>query len=274
MSQRTMEAHYRPNWELTQAYGLLGYNCGYAKPDTTESFDDHQKSLVWQLLGDVIINPQSTVLDVGCGIGGPAGWIFQKFHPSKLIGVEYLGSSVHAANERYRDKTEKPVFIQGDAHNLPMPDASVDVIFNLESALHYSDKDRFIGECRRVLKPTGTLCLGDITTSKKWLFAPVMLMNKLPSQFNSNVHLWSVADYKTAFRKHDFELHRHEDVSLPVAKSIDDGIAEIKSRGWGSTKGFRGRIGFMAVLAMLLRRRLLGYDLFRAKPRASTRAGG
>lgn len=268
-----MEAHYRPNWELTQAYGLLGYNCGYARASGVESFDEHQKSLVWQLLGDVVINPHSTVLDVGSGIGGPAGWIFQKYHPQRLVGVEYLGTSVQAANGRFKDKTERPFFVQGDAHNLPLPNESVDVIFNLESALHYRDKDKFISECRRVLKPGGTLCLGDITTSKKWLFAPVMLMNKLPSQFNSNVHLWSVADYKNAFRRHDFELHRHEDAARPIARSIDEGLAEIKQRGWSATRGFRGRIGFMAVLAKLLRFKLLGYDLFRARPRGAARGG-
>jgi len=262
-----MEAHYRPNWELTQAYGLLGYNCGYARADGAETFDEHQKSLVWQLLGDTPIGPTATVLDVGSGIGGPAGWIFQHHRPARLIGVEYLGSSVHAANERFRGKPERPIFLQGDAHHLPLETGSVDVVFNLESALHYPNKDRFIAECRRVLKLGGSLCLGDITTSKKWLFWPVEALNKLPSQFNSNVHLWSAADYKNAFREHDFELVRHEDASLPVAKSIDDGLAEIKSRGWHSTKGFRGRIGFMGVLAMLLRRGLLHYDLFRVRPR-------
>ncbi len=269
MSQRTMEAHYRPNWELTQAYGLLGYNCGYARPDCAETFDEHQKTLVWQLLGDTAIHDASTVLDVGSGIGGPAGWIFQKYAPARLFGVEYLGSSVRAANERFAEHARRPFFIQGDAHHLPLPNASVDVIFNLESALHYRDKQKFIGECRRVLKPTGTLCLGDITTTRKWLFAPVEMLNKLPSQFNSNVHLWSAADYKNAFREQGFELLRHEDASLPVAKSIDDGLGEIKSRGWRSMKGFRGRIGFMSVLAMLLRRRLLHYDLFRVRPQAT-----
>ncbi|MBX3394710.1 MAG: methyltransferase domain-containing protein [Phycisphaerae bacterium] len=272
MSQRTMEAHYRPNWELTQAHGLLGYNCGYARPDVVETFDEHQKSLVWQLLGDAPISAESTVLDVGSGIGGPAGWMFQKFNPARLFGIEYLGSSVRAANDRFASSARRPFFVQGDAHHLPLPDASIDVIFNLESALHYADKDRFISECRRVLKPAGTLCLGDITTSRKWLFAPVEMLNKLPSQFNSNVHLWSVTDYKNAFRRHGFELLRHEDASLPVARSIEDGLAEIRHRGWRASRGFRGRIGFMAVLAKLLRWRCLGYDLFRARP-TNVRAG-
>jgi len=269
MSQRTMQAHYQPNWELTQARGLRAYNCGYAATRGSETFDAHQQSLVWQLLGDVSITPESVVLDVGCGIGGPAGWILERYHPGRLIGLEYLGTSVRAAARRWNGDAERPRFVQGDAHKLPLADNDVDVVFNLESALHYADKDKFIEECRRVLKPGGTLCVGDITTTRKLMFAPVEMLNRLPSQFNSNVHLWSAAEYKAAFRRHGLDLDHHEDASGPVSDALSDGIDEIKGDGffamWRGTRGFRGRVGFLAVLAMMLRRRWLHYDLFRVR---------
>lgn len=269
MSQRTMQAHYEPNWKLTQARGLRGYNCGYAATPGNESFDAHQQSLVWQLIGDTPITVESVVLDVGCGIGGPAGWIFERYQPRQLIGLEYLGTSVHAASARWRGEAVRPRFVQGDAHRLPVADAVVDVIFNLESALHYSDKDRFIEACRRALRPGGTLCLGDITTTRKRLFAPIEMLNRLPSQFNSNVHLWSAADYKDALRRHGFELLHHEDASRPVADALADGLAEIRGDGflasWRASKGFRGRVAFLDCLGKLLRRRWLHYDLFRAR---------
>lgn len=269
MSQRTMQAHYEPNWKLTQARNLRGYNCGYAAKRGNESFDEHQQSLVWQLLGDTPITSASTVLDVGCGIGGPSGWIFDRYHPGRLIGLEYLGSSVKAASKRWNGDSERPRFIQGDAHNLPLENDSVDVIFNLESALHYARKNAFIGECRRVLKPGGTLCLGDVTTTRKLMFAPIEMLNKLPSQFNSNVHLWSAVEYKNAFREHGFELVHHEDAAGPVSDALEDGLDEIRGDGffstWKATRGFRGRVGFLSVMAKMLRRRWLHYDLFRVR---------
>jgi ubiquinone/menaquinone biosynthesis C-methylase UbiE len=265
MSQRTMEAHYRPNWNLAQAQGLTGYNCGYAESPGGESFDRHQRSLVWRLLGDAAIDHDTTILDVGCGIGGPAGWIQERYQPRRVIGLEYLSSSVRAAEDRWRDQDVRPRFLQGDAHHLPVADDSVDVIFNLESGLHYADKNTFIRECRRVLRPGGTLCLGDITTNRKRLFAPVMLLNGLPTQFNSNIHLWSGGDYLVALRRHGFELLRHEEASRPVAASLADGLAEIKQRGWGATRGFRGRVAFLFALESLLRSKLLTYDLFAAR---------
>lgn len=271
MSQRTLEAHYLPNWRLTQAHGLSGYNCGYAAKRGDASFHQHQQALVWRLIGDLPIGPESTVVDVGCGIGGPAGWIAQRYRPRRLIGVEYLWSSVAAAQARAAEDDDRangippsarPIFVQGDAHRLPLADASVDVIFNLESALHYPDKRTFIAECRRVLAPGGALCLGDITTSHPRLFAPARLLNWLPSQFNSNVWLWSPKDYRRAFDAEGLELVRHEEASRPVADSLADGIAEIRDRGPASMKGFRGRFFYLAMLEKLLRAGLLRYDLF------------
>jgi ubiquinone/menaquinone biosynthesis C-methylase UbiE len=263
MSHQTMEAHYQPNWNLTQAHGLLGYNCGYAESSGCDSFDLHQQSLVWRLLGDTAIDGESTMLDVGCGIGGPSTWIARRFSPKQILSIEYCWSSVLAAGRRPITDSVRPRFLQGDAHSLPVADKSIDVIFNLESALHYADKRRFISECHRALRPGGTLCLGDITTTHKLLFAPVSLLNSLPSQFNSNVTLWSADDYKAAFAQTGFELGHHEEASQAVARSLRDGLSEVRRRGWAGSRGFRGRILFLAALERLFRTGLLRYDLFR-----------
>jgi hypothetical protein len=50
---------------------------------------------------------------------------------------------------------------------------------------------------------------------------------------------------------------------------LADGMDEISSGGffatWRATKGFRGRVAFLDVMAKMLRRRWLHYDLFRAR---------
>ncbi|HVP11041.1 MAG TPA: methyltransferase domain-containing protein [Phycisphaerae bacterium] len=262
MSHKTLEAHYAPNRKLALSMGFSGYNCGYAELATADTFEQHQRTLVWRLLDDTPITGESTVLDAGCGIGGPATWIFERYRPRRVIGLEYLWPSVQHASRSARASGLPLHFVQGDAHDLPVADASVDVVFNLESALHYADKDAFIAECRRVLKPGGRLCLGDITTNHKALFAPLTLLNKLPTQFNSNLHLWSDEDYRNAFLQQGLKVVRHQRVSRRVAASLADGLGEIGRRGWAAARGFRARCAYLRVLKALLNSGRLSYDLF------------
>jgi len=245
--------------------GFTGYNCGYAAQRGAQPFAENQKALVWRLLGDVPIDATTTVLDIGCGIGGPTGWIFECFHPRRIIGLEYCRHSVVAAGERWADHADRPWFVQGDAHHLPIASGSVDVIFNLESALHYADKSAYLRECHRVLRPGGTLCLGDITAPHKFLFAAFKLLNRLPTQFNSNIRLWSASDYQSELARAGFTIASHENASMPVADSLTGGLEEIKRRGWRAMRGFRARVLYLAVLERLFRSRRLTYELFAAR---------
>lgn len=262
MSQQSLEVFYEPNLKLTQAHRLQGYNAGYAEARGRGSFDQHQKDLVWRLLGDVRISPESTVLDVGCGIGGPSAWIFGRYKPARLIGIEYCLSSVRAAEQHWSGKTHRPVFLQGDAHHLPLPDESVDVIFNLESALHYFDKRNFICECLRTLKPGGTLCLGDVTTKYKRFFAAVSVLNVFRTQYSTHARLWSSDRYLTTFESLGLRLIRHEQVSRQAANSLYNGLTEVSSRGWKAARGFRGRFFYLRSVEWLFRYEWLTYDLF------------
>jgi ubiquinone/menaquinone biosynthesis C-methylase UbiE len=264
MSQAVLKAHYLPNWKLSQAFGFAAYNCGLAESGDTGSFADHQQRLVWRLLSDTPIDDRTTFLDVGSGIGGPTAWIHERYGPARMIGVEYCESSVQVARERWAHGRRPPVFLQADAHALPIADKSVDVIFNLESALHYVNKPAFLAECRRVLRNGGTLCLGDITTPHKLLFASLRLFNRLPSQFNSSARLWSSTDYQKAIPAAGFRSVRHEDVSGAVAESLSRGLEEVRKLSWHESKGFRGRVLYLAMLEKLLRKRTLRYVLFQA----------
>lgn len=260
--QRNLEVFYEPNLRLSRSRGYQGYNAGYAEKIGHGTFDQHQKDLVWKLLGDVPIGPDSTVVDVGCGIGGPSGWIFERYQPARVIGIDYCPSSIRSAERRWTGSSRRPDFLQGDSQNLPLADGSVDVIFNLESALHYPDKPRFIAECKRALKPGGFLCLGDICTPHKRLFSVLAMLNHLTSQFSTQERLWSAADYRSTFDSLGFCDIRHEEVTRQSADSLNNGLAEIAKGGWRAARGFRRRFFYLCFVEKLLRRRWLTYDLF------------
>lgn len=262
MAKRSLERFYEPNLRLTQAHGLIGYNAGYAESRDGGSFDEHQRALVWKLLGDAPIGPDSTVVDVGCGIGGPSTWIHERYEPKRVIGLDYCGPSVRAAHARQAGKRDRPRFLRGDAHRLPLSDQAVDVIFNLESALHYADKRQFLAECFRILKPGGMLCLGDVTTKHRRLFAAAQLLDFASTQFSTHATLWRTSDYLRAFEATGFELIRHDMVSQQASNSLKNGLRDVGRVGWRGAKGYRGRFCYLWFMEVLFRREWLIYDLF------------
>jgi SAM-dependent methyltransferase len=57
--------------------------------------------------------------------------------------------------------------IEGDVTDLPLPDASVDVVVSQHVQMNVADKSRLYSEARRVLRPGGRLALWDATAGPR-----------------------------------------------------------------------------------------------------------
>jgi tocopherol O-methyltransferase len=101
--------------------------------------------------------PGMSVLDVGCGSGGPAMTIAARWEVH-VTGVDLVPRHVERARERAMalGLAERTRFMEADAMRLPFPDASFDHVYAIESAYHAPDKGRFYAECTRVLRPGGS----------------------------------------------------------------------------------------------------------------------
>jgi SAM-dependent methyltransferase len=105
----------------------------------------------FHLLGDL---RGRTVLDLGCGDGENlvplvvrgADVIGLEISPS-LIGLAQTRLDLHGLSGRVR-------FITSSAHEIALPDASVDVVLGI-AILHHLDLERAAQEVRRVLRPGG-----------------------------------------------------------------------------------------------------------------------
>jgi len=103
------------------------------------------------------------VLDVGCGIGGPSRFLASKFG-CQVNGLDLTAEFVALAGmlaQRTR-LADKVTYRQGNALDLPFPDASFDVVWSQNAAMNIGDRDRLYGEMRRVLRPGGRLALQDV----------------------------------------------------------------------------------------------------------------
>ena len=119
---------------------------------------------------DLVNNPK--VLYVGVG-GGMELLQFSYFSRSKgnIIGVDVVDEMLEASRTNFEEAAEQnawfdPEFIdlkKGDALNLPVPDASIDVaaqncLFNI---FKIDDLKKALEEMYRALKPNGRLVLSD-----------------------------------------------------------------------------------------------------------------
>ena len=104
------------------------------------------------------IESPATVLDVGCGIGGSSRYIAKRYPEAQVTGItlspEQQSRATALAAERGIPNAKFEVV---DALNMKFPDDSFDLVWACESGEHMPDKEKYIQEMARVLKPGGRM---------------------------------------------------------------------------------------------------------------------
>jgi SAM-dependent methyltransferase len=95
------------------------------------------------------------VLDIASGEGYGAAILAQVAR--SVIGVDISEQTVRFAARNYRK--DNLSFRVGDARNIPLPDAAVDVVVSFETIEHLSEHEQFLSEIKRVLRPGGLLVM-------------------------------------------------------------------------------------------------------------------
>ncbi|MBD2775210.1 methyltransferase domain-containing protein [Iningainema tapete] len=101
----------------------------------------------------------TTVLDVGCGIGGSSR-ILARDYGFAVTGITISPQQVKRAQQLTPQELDVQ-FQVDDAMALSFPDASFDVVWSIEAGPHMPDKAIFAHELMRVLKPGGVLVVAD-----------------------------------------------------------------------------------------------------------------
>ncbi|ABA20702.1 Cyclopropane-fatty-acyl-phospholipid synthase [Trichormus variabilis ATCC 29413] len=103
--------------------------------------------------------PGTTLLDVGCGIGGSSR-ILARDYGFAVTGITISPQQVQRAQELTPQELNAQ-FLVDDAMALSSPDGSFDVVWSIEAGPHMPDKAIFAKELMRVLKPGGIMVLAD-----------------------------------------------------------------------------------------------------------------
>ena len=93
------------------------------------------------------------IVDIGCGLGGPARYLAKRFQ-CKVSGLDITQPFVEAANKLTALlHMEDQVTIQhGDGQRLPYAVASFDGAYTQHVTMNVADRRKFFGEACRVLK--------------------------------------------------------------------------------------------------------------------------
>jgi SAM-dependent methyltransferase len=122
-------------------------------------FRRHQ--VVYQRLAPLCAGRE--VLEAGCGEGYGADLIAGVAR--RVVAVDYDPAAVAHVRGRY----PKVEVMQANLAELPLPDASVDVVVNFQVIEHLWDQAQFVAECARVLRPSGLLM---VSTPNRITFSP------------------------------------------------------------------------------------------------------
>lgn len=105
---------------------------------------------------DALREAPSAILDLGCGTGAAAGALKKRFSRARVVAADIAPGMVQAARRRSRFWRSFEC-VEADAHRLPMPDASFDVVFT-NLMLQWADPlDDALAQIGRVLRPGGLL---------------------------------------------------------------------------------------------------------------------
>ncbi|KAM8857131.1 uncharacterized protein ACB058_008911 [Synchiropus picturatus] len=98
--------------------------------------------------------PLELALDVGCGSG--QGTVLLSKHFNSVVGIDVSPSQLQMALQYSQEPNI--TYKECVAEELPFADSSLDLVTSM-SAFHWFDRQRFLQEADRVLKPLGCLAL-------------------------------------------------------------------------------------------------------------------
>jgi malonyl-CoA O-methyltransferase len=136
------------------AFARRAFNRASASYDAAAVLQGEVRDLLLERLQLTDLEPR-LILDAGAGTGIASRELKRRYPKARVLAVDSAERMLNAAAARA--SWLRPLSrVCADAARLPLPEASVDLIFS-NFMLPWSDADRLFGEFRRVLAPRGLL---------------------------------------------------------------------------------------------------------------------
>ncbi len=175
-----------------------------------DEFHIRGRAATLDLISRLELSPEDRVIDIGCGKGGGARLVAEKFG-CEVIGVDLTQAYCDTATElagwvRLSDRVS---FRRANALDLPFDDGFFDAALTQHAAMNIADKENLYAEARRVLKKGGAFAIydilqgegGDILYPVPWARDPAISFVATPPEMRSYLE------------RHGFEILHWRDTS-------------------------------------------------------------
>lgn len=156
-----------------------------------------------EFLDQLSLSGDNQVLDVGCGLGGPARFTASRYGAT-VTGIDLTAEFVETGQSicQWVDLDDSINLVEGSALDMPFENGHFDAAYMMHVGMNIADKESLFGEVARVLKPGGTFgvydvmqtAAGDINFPVPWAETP------------ATSALASPEAYKSALDKAGFEI--------------------------------------------------------------------
>jgi SAM-dependent methyltransferase len=154
-----------------------------------------------ELAGVAGIEPWSRVLDLGCGIGGPARYLAANFG-CKVTGVDlspgFIETAIYLTTRS--GLADRVAFQVSDALHLSFEDAAFDTVFLQHVAMNIEDRAALYAGVRRILAPGGRFVSYDVVLRDGDVIYPAPWAQDISTSF-----LLSEVDTRAAIEQAGFK---------------------------------------------------------------------
>ena len=172
------------------------------------------------------INESKHVLDLCCGLGGPARYLAYHYG-CRVTGVD-MNTDRLAGAVRLTERTklqDRVLFHHANALQTGLADETFDVIVSQEAFCHIPNKKTLIAECVRLLKPGGRIVYTDILTRNT-------MTTEIRSRLESEMvfsELSTLEQYCDLLEQNSCKVVEVEDLSNDWAQILIDRLAMYRS---------------------------------------------
>ena len=198
--------------------------------------DPQQQAMVAAYLSDVAFPPDARVLEIGCGTGAISRLLAARPKVGQVLGVDPSPILLAQARELAAGISNLS-FQEADGRDLPLPDASFDVVVVHRVLSHVPGPERVLGQAFRVLRAGGwlaafdgdyatiTLATGDFDPLQACVaaFTPAYITDPWVRRLPAMVHQAGFAEGR--LRSHGFVQTSEPDYMLSIADRGADALA-------------------------------------------------